>query len=327
MVRFSRSVVAAACAALSWAAAGVVAAQDFPSRPIRMIVPFGPGTGSDVLGRVLAQKLYEQMEQSVVVDNRPGASGALGTELVARANPDGYTVTLATNATLVTYPLLSPTSTKYRADRDFTPVSFFARTSMLVVTANQPTTPKTIAELTSTLRTKPVTFASNGAGTIGHLVTEAFLLNIKAKGTHIPYKGSGQSHTDVLRGEVLFMTDTPAAAIANIRSGRFRALAITGDSRLEALPDVPTFEEAGIKNMNLYAWWGIFGPQGMPQNVVRKLDAEVRKAMQAPDFKARLRNLELQEFVMPQEKYAGFIQGELRYWQNFIQQTGIRLDP
>ena len=123
------------------------------------------------------------------------------------------------------------------------------------------------------------------------------------------------------------MTDTPAAALGNIRSGRFRALAITGDSRLEALPDVPTFEESGIRNMNLYAWWGIFGPLGMPPSIVRKLDAEVRKALQAPDFKARLRSLELQEFVMPPEKYASFIQSELRYWQAFLKQTGIRLDP
>lgn len=312
-------------AALS--ASQAASAQNYPTRPIRVIVPFSPGTGSDLLGRVLAQKLSEQMGQSIVIDNRAGASGAMGTELTARATPDGYTLTLATNATLVTYPLLSPATTKYSADRDFVPISFFARTSMLIVTANQPTTPKSIGELVATIRAKPVTFASNGAGTIGHLVTEAFLLNQKLKATHVAYKGSGQSHPDVLRGEVLFMTDTPAAALANIRAGRFRALAITGDARLEALPDVPTFEESGIRNMNLYAWWGIFGPVGTSQAIVRKLDGEVRNAMQAADFKQRLRSLELQEFVMPPEKYASFIQAELRYWRAFLQQTGIRLDP
>ena len=318
--------LSALAAALLASAAFAASTPEYPTRPVRMIVPFGPGTGSDVLGRVLAQKLSEQLGQTIVIDNRPGASGAMGTDLTARSAPDGYTLTLATNATLVTYPLLTPTTTHYRADKDFLPISFFARTSMLLITANLPTTPKSLGELTAVLKSKPITFASNGAGTIGHLVTEAFLLNQKLKATHVPYKGSGQSHADVLRGEVLFMTDTPAAALGNIRGGRFRALAITGDARLEALPDVPTFEESGVKNMNLYAWWGIFGPLGMPQPIVRKLDAEVRKALQAPEFKARLRSLELQEFVMPPEKYAAFIQSELRYWQAFLKQTGIRLD-
>ena len=302
-------------------------AEVYPNRPIRMVVPFGPGTGSDVLGRVLAQKLSQQLNQSVVIDNRPGASGAMGTELVAQSVPDGYTLTLATNATLVTYPLLSPKTASYRADKDFTPIAYFARTGMLLVTANLPANPKSLGELIATLKSKPVSFASNGAGTIGHLVTEAFLLGINAKATHIPYKGSGQSHTDVLRGEVLFMTDTPAAALANIRAGRFRALAVTGDARIEALPEVPTFEESGIKDMNLYAWWGVFGPPAMPRNITRKLDSEIRLAMQAPDFKARLRSLELQEFIMPPEKYAGFIEAELGYWRKFLQRTGIRLDP
>jgi len=327
VARLATMAAAVVFAAVAVNAAQRAYAQEYPTRPIRMIVPFGPGTGSDVLGRVLAQKLSEQMGQTIVIDNRPGASGAMGTELTARSAPDGYTLTLATNATLVTYPLLSTSTTKYRADKDFVPISFFARTSMLLLTANLPSTPKSVAELTALLKTKPATFASNGAGTIGHLVSEAFLLNQKVKATHVAYKGSGQSHVDVLRGEVLFMTDTPAAALANIRSGRFRALAITGDSRLDALPEVPTFEELGIRNMNLYAWWGIFGPTGTPQSIAHKLDGEVRKAVQAPDMKARLRALELQEFTMVPEKYASFIVGELRYWQTFLQQTGIRLDP
>ena len=325
MNRFTMTVAAAAAALLPLLPVGSACAQEFPTRPIRLVVPFGPGTGSDVLGRVLAQKLSEQLGQSLVIDNRPGASGAMGTELVARSIPDGYTLTLATNATLVTYPILSQSTTKYRADKDFTPVSFFARTSMLMLTSNQPETPKSLSELINMLKSKQVPFASNGAGTIGHLVTEAFLLNVNAKATHIPYKGSGQSHTDVLRGEVLFMTDTPAAALANIRSGRFRPLAITGESRVDSMPDVPTFEELGIKNMNLYAWWGIFGPVGMPTPVTRKLDGEVRKALQSPDFKARMKSLELQEFLMPPEQYAAFINAEIRYWQAFLQKTGITI--
>lgn len=318
---------AALIAVVSLALTGGAFAQEYPSRPIRMIVPFGPGTGSDLLGRVLAQKLTEETGQSVVVDNRPGASGAIGTQIVADAAPDGYTLTLATNATLVTYPLLTPTMTRYRADKNFTPVSFLARTSMLLFTANKPSTPKTVPELIARLKSERVSFASNGAGTIGHLVTEAFLLNAHAKATHVPYKGSGQSHIDVLRGEVLFMTDTPAATLADIRAGRFRPLAVTGDTRLESLPDVPTFSELGIKNMNLYAWWGIFGPAGMPAFVVKRLNGAIHKALGSADFKARLKLLDLQEFTLPPNQYASFIKGELRYWRKFLQQTGIHIGP
>jgi len=317
---------AALLAAVALTASAAAFGQAYPTKSVRLIVPFGPGTGSDVLGRVVAQKMSEQIGQSVVIDNRPGASGSVGTELAARSAPDGYTLVLATNATLVTYPTLT-TTVRYRADKDFVPMSFFARTSMVLVTANLPAMPKSVAELASQVKAKRISFASNGAGTIGHLVTELFLLNQKLEATHVAYKGSGQSQTDVIRGEVLFMTDTPAAALQLIRSGRLRALAVTGDARLQGLPDVPTFEEAGIPNMRLYAWWGIFGPVGTPQSIVRKVDAEVQKAVRSPETRARLQSLELQEFVLPPEKYAGFIQDELSFWQGFLQQTGIRLDP
>lgn len=306
---------------------GLAHAQAFPSKPIRFIIPFGPGTGSDTIGRVLSAKLTDQLGQSVVIDNRPGASGAIGTELTARATPDGYTLVMGTNATMVTYPALN-TTVNYRADVDFTPVSFFTRTSMMLITANVPANPKSVADLVSRMKTSKVIYASNGAGTIGHLNTEIFLRKAGVSGTHIPYKGSGQSHTDIIRGEVLFMTDTPAAALPFVRAGRLRPLAVTGSARLASLPDVPTFEESGISDLKqLYAWWGVFGPKNLPQAVARKLGDEVNAAVASPDLKTRLQSLELENFQLPHDKLAGYLRDEVRFWQQFIKQSGIKLDP
>ena len=171
---------------------GLAHSQPFPTKTIRLIIPFGPGTGTDTIGRVLAAKLTDELGQSVVVDNRPGASGAIGAELATRATPDGYTLVLSSNGTLAAYPALTSTA-NYRADVDFTPVALFTRTSMLLITANLPGNPKSVADLVNRMKTSKVTFASNGAGTMGHLGTELFLLKAGLSGTHIPYKGSGRS--------------------------------------------------------------------------------------------------------------------------------------
>ena len=306
---------------------GLALAQSFPTKPIRFIIPFGPGTGSDTIGRVLAAKLTDQLGQSVIIDNRTGASGAIGTELTARATPDGYTLVMGTNATMVTYPALT-TTVNYRADVDFTPVSFFTRTAMMLITANVPANPKSVSDLVGRMKTSKVTYGSNGAGTIGHLNTEIFLRKVGVSGTHVAYKGSGQSHIDIIRGEVLFMTDTPAAALPSVRAGRLRALAVTGTTRLASLADVPTFEESGISDLKqLYAWWGVFGPKNLPSAVARKLGDEVNAAVASPDLKARLQSLELENFQLPREKLADFLRDEVRFWQQFIKQSGIKLDP
>lgn len=321
----TRRVAAGLLAAVGFALCGWAVAQTYPTKPIRYIVPFGPGTGSDVLGRVIALKLSEQMGQSVVIDNRPGASGAVGTEMGAKAAPDGYTLTLATNATMITYPNL--TTVNYRVATDFVPVALFARTSMLLVTANQPANPKSVAELIAQTRAKRISFASNGAGTIGHLTSELFLRKSGLEATHVAYKGSGQSHTDVIRGELLFMVDTPVATLPQVRGGRMRALAVTGNERLPTLPDVPTFAEAGVPDLRLYAWWGTFAPKQTPAAIVRRLHDETLKAVQAPETTTRLKAMELEQFQMPVAKYAGFIEEEWRFWQGFLRQSGIRLDP
>lgn len=306
---------------------GALYAQAFPTKPIRFIIPFGPGTGSDTIGRVLAAKLTDQLGQSVVIDNRTGASGAIGTEMTARATPDGYTLVMGTNATMITYPALT-TTVNYRADRDFTPVSFFARTSMMLITANTPTNPKSAADIVSRMKAGKATYGSNGAGTIGHLTTEIFLRKAGVAGTHVAYKGSGQSHTDLIRGELLFMTDTPAAALPMVRAGRIRPLAVTGSERLASLPEVPTFEESGIGDLKLlYAWWGVFGPNGLPPAVARKLGDEVNTAVAAPEVKNRLQSLELESFNMPREKLASYLRDEAQFWRQFIKQSGIKLDP
>jgi tripartite-type tricarboxylate transporter receptor subunit TctC len=306
---------------------GLAHSQPFPTKTIRLIIPFGPGTGTDTIGRVLAAKLTDELGQSVVVDNRPGASGAIGAELATRATPDGYTLVLSSNGTLAAYPALTSTA-NYRADVDFTPVALFTRTSMLLITANLPGNPKSVADLVNRMKTSKVTFASNGAGTMGHLGTELFLRKAGLSGTHIPYKGSGQSYTDILRGEVLFMTDTPAAALPLVRAGRLRPLAVTGSARLQSLPDVPTFEESGINDLKqFYTWWGVFGPKNMPSSVVRILSDKIDAAVASPDLKARLQSMDLEGFHVPREKSAEYMRGEVRFWQEFAAQSGIKLDP
>jgi len=306
-------------------AASHAQAQAYPTKPIRLIIPFGPGTGTDTIGRLLAAKLSDQLGQSVVVDNRPGASGSIGAELAARSSPDGYTLVLSSNGTLVAYPELTK-GVGYRVDTDFTPLGIFTRTSMMLFTANSPATPKSVSELISRMKTSQVNYASVGAGTMGHLGSELFLRAAGVTGTHIAYKGSGPAHADILRGEVVFMTDTPAAALPFVRAGRLRPLAVTGSSRLASLPDVPTFDEAGIGSLKqFYTWWGVFGPKGIAAPVANKVTDAVYAAA-ASDLKGRLDALDLETFAGPREKIPGFLREELKFWQEFVQQSGIKLE-
>jgi len=327
--KFKSVLCMALCAAITFGplGTGLAHAQPFPNKPIRLVVPFGTGTGTDAIARVVAAKLSERLGQSVVVDNKPGASGALGADLVTRAPADGYTLLLSSNGTLAAYPELTKT-VKYRVERDFTPLAIFTRTPMILITANQPGTPKSVAELLGRLKTSKGSFASNGVGTMGHLATEAFLRAAKQSGgVHVPYKGGGQSYTDLLRGEVLFMSDTPAAAIPFLKSGQMRALAVTGAARLPTLPDVRTFEEQGVSGLGLlYTWWGIFGPPNMPPEIASALGEQMRLAVATQDMKSRLGAMELDTFEIAPGELAGFLRNEVKFWQTFVQQSGITVD-
>ena len=320
-MRFAKQLLALVCAL----AAGAAAAQGYPSKPVKLVVGFGPGTGSDILGRLLGTRLSEALGQAVVVENRPGAGGIIGSDSVAKAAPDGYTLLLGTNAMLITSPLLAKVP-PYHIEKDFLPVAGVARTAFALVTGTTPESPRTLAELVSKAKAGNANYASAGQGTIGHLASEVAVRAMSVNATHIPYKGSGQSLTDVARGEVLFATDTLAAALPHVRAGRLRAIAVTGESRVQSLPDTPTFGESGVNGVRVYAWWGIFAPAGTPQEPVRRVEQAVAAVMADADTRKRLAGMEIEPNPMSSARLAEFIKGEYPFWQRFLAESGIRLE-
>ena len=303
----------------------VVCAQSYPMQPIKLVVAFTPGTGSDILARILAVRLGEELRVPVTVENRPGAGGIVGTQSLVKAVPDGYTLMLATNATLITSPLLASTP-PYRADKDFTPIGGVARTPLVVVTSQNVDAPKTFGELVKRARDKGTSFSSAGVGTIGHLTSEVLAKKTEMQSDHIPYKGSSQSLTDVIRGEILFSSDTPPAVLPLIRGGKLRALAVTGNKRLQVLPDTPTLQESGLPDIRLEVWWALMAPAGLPQNVSERLSQGLVKVLSDTGMRKRLQELELYPMPFSSTELSNFIRSEYPFWQQFLGKSGIRLD-
>ncbi len=300
-------------------------AQPYPSKPIRLILTQGPGSGSDVIGRMFAAKLSEGLGQSVVVENRTGATGIIGHDFVLKSPPDGYTLLLSTTAPLIIVPALNAQA-KYRA-ADFVAVAPIFHGDFVILTANLPGAPKTLQELVERLRAKQENFASAGAGTMGHLVTEVFLKQMGLKATHIPYKGSGQSLNDLAGGHVLFTSDSTAAASALLRAGRLNPLVVTGTERMASLPQVPTLAEAGIKvDRALGSFGGIFAPPGTPKEIVARLNAEAAHALQNPELKARLAAIEVETLILSPENFAEYVRQEATFWEHFVSQLGMKME-
>lgn len=298
-------------------------ADTFPSKPVTLVVGFGPGTGSDILGRLLGMRLEQVLGQTVVVENKAGAGGIIGSDAVAKAPPDGYTVLLGTNAMLITSPLLMP-NPPYDMEKDFRPIGGVARTSMVMVTGTRPDSPKNLAELIERAKPGKASFASAGNGTIGHLTTELALKKLGLRATHVPYKGSGQSLNDVARGEVLFASDTPVAALPLIRNGLLRPIAVTGEHRFPSLPDTPTFIESGVPGVKLYAWWGLFVPARTPPAVIDTLSRSLAKVVADPQTRQQMANLELEPFPMSAGELATFARADHGVWRGFLEQADIK---
>jgi tripartite-type tricarboxylate transporter receptor subunit TctC len=313
------------------AAAAVVApaggAQSYPAKPVRLIIPFPPGGATDILGRVLAQTLGDLHGQQVVVENRPGAGGAIGSELAAKAPPDGYTILLATVSTHSVGPALNP-KMPYDAFRDFAPIAQVANApSVLVVGAGFPR--GGALDLIKELKARPgkYNFGSSGIGTYPHLSAEMF--KWRAGGlyvVHIPYRGTGLVVTDLIAGQITFLMDSIVSAQTHIKDGRVRALAVTGSQRSGSLPDVPTFAELGVPGMAFSNWFGFFAPAGTPPEVVQRLNLALNALMRAPDMADRLRQLGADPVTGTPEAFAKVVRDEHDSWKAVIQRAGIQAE-
>ena len=301
-------------------------AQEFPSRPVKVIIPFPPGGPTDVLGRIVAQKLSERLGQSFVIDNKPGASGMIGADMVAKSQADGYT--LLVNASLhVINPSLYE-KTRYDAITDFTPLSNLADVPLVLV-VNSQTPAQTVKELIAWVKSSktPVNFASSGNATAPHLAGEAFKVATGVKNMqHVPYKGSAPALTDLLSGQVQMMFDSLPSSQPFIKSGALKAIAVTTQKRSSALPNVPTIAESGIPGFNFSTWYGMWGPKSLPQSIVQKLSNEIAQITRLPEVRERFLALGAEPVGNTADEFAAFTKTELNKWARVVKQSGARVD-
>ena len=296
--------------------------QAFPQKPITVVVTQGPGSGSDVMARMLAGYLSPLLGQSVVVENRAGASGIIGHQSVAKAPADGYTLLFTSTAGLFVVPVMNPNA-KYSL-ADYEPVAPVMRAPFAVLVANNATAPKTMAELISTVKSKPQSFASAGVGTMTHLGSELVMRKAGMQATHIPYKGSGAALTDLMGGQVLFATDSLTAAMTHIRSGRLRALATTDTTREASLPDVPTLAESGLPGLQVAAIGGLFAPKGTPKEVVDKVADATRKVLANPDVQKRFAAVETDPLNISIPAFNELLRKEAEVWSPLVRQLDLK---
>jgi tripartite-type tricarboxylate transporter receptor subunit TctC len=304
----------------------VAAADDYPSRPVRLIVPYPPGGGNDTLARIFGQKLSERWNQQVVIDNRPGAGTTIGAQLAARAPADGYTLLLSSIATHALAPALY-SKPGYDPIKDFTPITILAVAPTLCVAAPA-FAPRTIKELIAAAKAKPedIRFASGGNGTTPHIAGEVFKAVTGVQMTHVPYKGGGPAHIDLMAGRVQVMFDTAASASPHVRSGKMRALAIGLPARYPDLPEVPTFAEAGLPQYNVDSWYSLHAPAGTPRTVVTKIHQDVVTVLAANDIRERLRQLVSTPGGMAPDAFGAYMREELARYGKVIRNTGTRID-
>ncbi len=296
--------------------------QAFPQKPITVVVTQGAGSGSDVMARLLAGYLSPLLGQSVVVENRAGASGIIGHQSVAKAPADGYTLLFTSTAGLFVVPVMNPNA-KYSL-ADYEPVAPVMRAPFAVLVANNPTAPKTMAELISAVKSKPQSFASAGVGTMTHLGSELVMRKAGMQATHIPYKGSGAALTDLMGGQVLFATDSLTAAMTHIRSGRLRALATTDTAREASLPDVPTLAESGLPGLQVAAIGGLFAPKGTPKEVVDKVADATRKVLTNPEVQKRFASVETDPLNISMPAFNELLRKEAEVWSPLVRQLDLK---
>jgi tripartite-type tricarboxylate transporter receptor subunit TctC len=305
---------------------GNALAQSWPSKPVRIIAPFAPGGSADTLGRIVAQKLTETFKENFIVENRTGAGGVIGSEFVAKQPPDGYTLLVSGVASHAVAPAL-PRGTPYDPVKDFTHIALFGGPpAVLVVNPNVPA--KDLKELVALLKKEPgkYSYGSPGNGTHGQLVAELFKQLAGVDMQHVPYKGASQAVADLMAGHIPIASTTLSTAAGQIHGGKARALALSTAERLPDYPNVPTYAELGYKELVATIWFSLSGPAGVSPEIVERLNAEVRKALDAPDARQRLRPEGIEPGRMSAQEFSAFVAAEVKRWAPVVKASGAKND-
>ncbi|MEA3157927.1 MAG: hypothetical protein QOK44_5516 [Betaproteobacteria bacterium] len=311
-------------AALVFGLFAAACAAAYPERPVRLIVPVAPGGAVDVFGRIVAQKFSTILGQNIVVDNRAGANYIIGTEIVARSVPDGYTL-LATAGAHTINPAVYK-KLPYDTLRDFTPIAYMANSTGLVIVVHPSFPAKTLKELIAIARASPgtVVYGSGGFGNLTHIAGELFQVMTGVKLNHVPYKSVGPAVNDLLAGHIPLMFGPSPVVVPMVQAGRLRPLAFTSLNRTPQLPDVPTADELGLKGYEATGWYGIHGPRGLPKPIVDKLNAAARRMVQMPDVIERFTHLNLEPVSMSPEEFAAFLRTDLQKYAQIARKAGIQ---
>jgi tripartite-type tricarboxylate transporter receptor subunit TctC len=309
-----------------FASDAALAQSSYPAKPIRLVAPFPPGGPADILARIIGQHLAERLGQQVIVDNRAGAGGNIGADIVAKAPPDGYTLLLgAVGSNAINASLYG--SMPYDNIKDFEPVSLVAMVTILLVT--HPSVPaSSVSELIALARAKPgeLTFGSPGNGTPQHLAGELFSTMANVKMTHVPYKGAVPALQDLLGGRLSMVFSSMPPALPHVAAGKIKALAVTSSKRSPVTPDVPTIAETGLAGYEVINWYGVLGPAGMPKDIVAKLNREIHGILTLPDVKKQLASQGAEVLTSTPQEFGAFISSETRKWAKVVKLSGARVD-
>ncbi|MCE2782336.1 Bug family tripartite tricarboxylate transporter substrate binding protein [Limnohabitans sp.] len=321
-----RTFVAATAASAAAMVAPATQAQTLPSGPVRILVGFAPGGGTDILARIVAQKLQVMWGVTVLVENRAGATGVIAAEFVAKAPPDGNTLLMAHINSHALAPALMP-KLNYVVDRDFTPLTLVGITPNLLISNNdQPA--KTVAELVAQCKANPgkVSFGSAGQGSAQHMALESFKLAAGVDTIHIPYKGSGPMLADLIGGQIAYSFDTMTAATPHVKSGKVRAIAQTRAKRASSYPNVPTMVEAGFPNFEATTWYGLAGPGKMPPAMAQRMNEDINKVLLMPDVMEKLAQFGAEDGGGSAQRFADFIRSEQVKWAKVVKDSNVKLD-
>ena len=303
---------------------GCALAQAYPSRPIRLVVPAAPAGAIDVVGRIVCQKLSDVLGQNLVIDNRAGANNIIGTELVAHAVPNGYTLLITAGAHTINPAVYK--KLPYDALKDFTPVSLICESGGLVIVVNPAFPAKTLKDLIATAKASPgkIVYGSAGFGNLTHIAGEMFQVMAGVKLNHVPYKAAGPAVNDLLGNQIPLMFGPSPVVVPMVQAGRLRPLAFTGAKRSTQLPDVPTVDEAGVKGYVASGWYGIYGPRGLPKPIADKLSAGVRKVTEMPDTRERFAALNLDPIGSTPEEFGKFLKEDLEKYARIAREAKIQ---